>query len=151
MMNTPQNLTLAYRLLTDGVDYKGYFKYLLEFGNNGIVRTEKDVFHRLMKNSFDAEIDAECFFNRKGIRWYPVKLRNNITNSEFIISSNKYMADISWHRTKSGSNVYTSWLGYNYSRHNSFNLLPCEVKWPAGRVEAGLRPRRQTVRPGAPR
>ena len=123
---------VPYRLMTDSIDYNGYFAYLLtsEDSHNSKdfkeIKSEQDVFERLILSAYDKEYDAnkfilelpECFADREGIRWFPVNYTGNIVDSEFIISSNKYMVDVAWHRTKTGSNIYTSWLGYNYTKSN---------------------------------
>eukprot|EP01084_Bolivina_argentea_P080219 145350_1 len=54
----------------------------------------------------------------------------NMDESEFVFATGRYNTtaysgseDVSWIRTKMGSNIYTSWLGYNESNRNNNGFL----------------------------
>ena len=119
---------VPYRLITQGVDYRGYFVALLDAasksksdsGLQALSPSFKDVHARLWAESYlTDEINASIpdVFQAGGIaRLIPLDARGKLEESEFLISVNKPMVDLEWHRTKSGSNVYCSWLGYNYTK-----------------------------------
>merc|ERR1712228_382619 len=64
----------------------------------------------MISNSFDLDSDKikiqipSCFERMPFMRFMSVR---NMTDSEFTWSTNKYMVDMTWHQTKSGSNNYT--------------------------------------------
>eukprot|EP01083_Nonionella_stella_P023638 65403_1 len=57
-----------------------------------------------------------CFGKGPGAkrRWTPLRY-GKVEDSEFILSTSKAMVDMAWHRSRSASNIYTTWMGYNYS------------------------------------
>eukprot|EP01083_Nonionella_stella_P108014 313594_1 len=117
---------VEYRLVTQGIDYKGYYVDLLKSElsntmNYAPLTSEEDVMYQVKTHSYlmdDHDIHIEvpsCFNEGRLIRFTPVYWSEHVTDSEFMISTNKYMADMAWYRTKTGSNIYVSWLGYNHS------------------------------------
>ena len=63
------------------------------------------------------------FKPRENMVWMPIRFEHDDKKSEFMLQTMKNMVDISYHRTVSASNVYVSWLGFNYSIMD-FSVLP---------------------------
>eukprot|EP01084_Bolivina_argentea_P080215 145339_1 len=125
-----------YRVLLEGIDYQNFYVELLQSEKekeymklSENITSNEDVWTRIKKTSIMTENITSlkldnCWSHPEQMRWTPVRYKGNINKlneSEFIIVTRKNFVDIAWHRCISASNVYTSWLGYNYS-HNISNM-----------------------------
>eukprot|EP01083_Nonionella_stella_P199618 731850_1 len=130
-----------YRVLLEAVDYQNLYVELLESELDKVymndvpqIHSARDVYDRIKNTSVLTEnlssfhVDP-CFdYPKPEHRWTPVR-HGNVEDSEFIILTRKGMVDMSWHRSASASNIYTTWLGYNYSKKEAsdFAMYPTFV------------------------
>eukprot|EP01083_Nonionella_stella_P096348 270814_1 len=119
-----------YRVLLEPIDYRHFYVELLESERDAAymelahVKSNQDVWDRIEKTSVMTENItslnlSQCWKHPEQLRWTPVRYNgkaSQLENSEFIIVTKKNAVDIAWHRCISASNVFTSWLGYNYSK-----------------------------------
>ena len=143
---------VAYRLMMDGIDYRGYFKSLYdtemdyfnsincninpnEYENGEIV--DKKTFNSRVNDTstidhFDLyQFDVPlCFINRYDVELFPIDYQyiNHLNESQFIYVVQKgyrlFRTNIEKLRTITGSNIYTSWFGYQSKYYKKYSWLP---------------------------
>ena len=136
---------VKYRLLTEGIDYRNFFKTLInsEINNEKYVKlflnqTIKNYKYLQIRNNetstasryklwqFDVPF---CFRNKNNVHLFPIEYVDNLNESEFIYVVTKGWRMKNGHnienlRSISGSNVYTSWLGFEDKYYKQFSWIP---------------------------
>ena len=122
---------IPYKHISDLNEFKNIYVELLEPEIPFKVSSLEDVENRLKQTTFNGDELKDLWFDKKicsklrlnslKLQIIPFKVDHNkstiLQESKFIYMTTRsdYIIDNSWVRTKMGSNMYTSWLGYNYS------------------------------------
>ena len=142
---------VKYRLLINGIDYRGFFKTMIESEINNtqyhkmsvqkpissITSLEKRIRDTSTMSGYKLyQFDTPfCFQNRyrHNVELFPIEYVENLNESEFIYVVTRerkfhlQTATISKLRTQVFSNIFTSWLGYETLHYKKFSWLPSYV------------------------
>eukprot|EP01083_Nonionella_stella_P241707 843812_1 len=128
---------ITYRLLVGGVDYRGLYQSLIhsEMSNfkniysiTDVARVNDETSTLKRYKLWQFEV-PDCFRNKEA-HLFPLEQVTHLNESEFILVNTREFSwsNVQWIRTKVASNIYTSWLGYNDSKHSKFSLLANYVR-----------------------
>lgn len=135
---------VRYKHITETNEFRNIYVELLEAENPYNIYTLKDIDNRIHDTTFQGDKLEELLYDKKlcsisskkyisssklleKLRLIPFKVNVHkskiLSESQFIFATTrtKYVIDNSWVRTKMGSNMYTSWLGFNYSIYRQNN------------------------------
>eukprot|EP01084_Bolivina_argentea_P286233 490993_1 len=129
---------IKYKFMTTGSDFKNYFVELLENDAKTLaIITYNDLKKRFQDKTIRGidlkelsikpcnidETEQKYLSGKAKLYFVPFNLKLNESKFVYAASRSK-LIDIQWVRTKGASNMYTSWLGYNYSTNMKPTTLP---------------------------